>query len=189
MNFTQVLSFHVGDFEVTVQNDVTLRQNSRDNQDLYDKEYLFGEHPTSKHGVTVNFRGKKVSSCVLVGGGGPSAVHENSALIHECSCIIGVGKYVCSLSVPSLELEWQRQVDDATCFGVYKLPKRENFISHGELEIACLSYSGEILWHTGGKDIFTGDLIVTEDYIEAVDFNGERYRINAADGTSEIIAV
>ena len=105
MNFTQILSFHVGDFEVTVQNDVTFKQGATDNQDLYEKEYLFGEYTTSKHGVTVNFRGKKISSCILMAGGGPSTVHENSALIHGSSCIVAVGKYVCSLSIPSLELE------------------------------------------------------------------------------------
>jgi hypothetical protein len=187
VNLTQILSFHVGDFEVTVANDVAFKQNSADNKVFYEKEYLFGEHSTSKHSVTVNFQGKKVSSCVLIASGGPSAVHENSALIHSRSCIVAIGRYICSLSVPSLMLEWQTQIDDATCFGVYKSPKQESFISHGELKVACLSYSGEILWETSGKDIFTGDFIVSENHIQAVDFNGERYLINVEDGSSELI--
>ena len=100
---------------------------------------------------------------------------------------MAVGKYVCSLSVPSLELEWQTQVDIGTCFGVYKLPEHESFISHGEQEITCLSYSGGILWQTSGKDIFTGDFTVTEHYIQAIDFNGEHYMFNVEDGSSKPI--
>lgn len=186
MNFTQVLSFRVGGFEVTVQNEVIFEQNQTDNNELYEKEYLLGEHATSKHGVVVSYHGKKITSCALIASGGPSIVHENSALIHELSCIVAVGRYACSLSVPSLELEWQTEVDEATCFGVYKLPNHEGLVSHGELQIARLTHSGEILWRTSGGDIFTGDFTVNERYIEAFDFYGARYLINLEDGSSEI---
>lgn len=61
-----------------------------------------------------------------------------------------------------------RTVDAATCFGVYYLPEHACLISHGELEIARLSLSGEIVWSAGGKDIFSEGFRLSREYVEAI---------------------
>lgn len=158
---------------------------SVDNTRAYDREYSFaGEdsHPSSKHCISVSSADGQSYSCILLAGGGPSGVHEHSALIHEDRCVVAVGCYMCALSLPALELEWHTRTDWATCFGVYHAPKHRCYISHGELEIARVSYAGEIVWSVGGKDIFTNGFTVLTDEIEAVDFNDERCRIEIETG-------
>jgi hypothetical protein len=97
-----------------------------------------------------------VASRVLLAGGGASGVHARSAFVREDACFVAVGPFVCALEVPSLRLLWHARADTATCFGVYDSPTYANIISHGEIEIACLSYSGQVLWSTSGRDIFSG---------------------------------
>ena len=74
----------------------------------------------------------------------------------------------------------------ATCFGVYHSLKHKCFISHGELEIARVSYSGEIIWQASGKDIFTNGFVLHDDYIETIDFNDQQYRIDIETGRCEL---
>jgi len=93
---------------------------------------------------------------------------------------------MCSLHLPTLDLEWHTQTDWATCFGVYHSLKHKCFISYGELEIARVSYSGEIIWQASGKDIFTNGFVLHDDYIETIDFNDEQYRIDVETGRCEL---
>ena len=175
-----------------MRDDPAYSLESVDNTNAYDREYLFAEEDSylsSKHGIFVTSPKGESYSCILLAGGGASSVHEHSALIHEHSCIVAVGCYMCSLSIPALELGWQTQTDWATCFGVYHSPKYSCYISHGELEIARVSYSGEVEWRASGKDIFTNGFTLHEDYIEAVDFNDERYRIEIETGLCKIYEV
>jgi hypothetical protein len=47
-------------------------------------------------------------------------------------------------------------------------------------------YSGEMVWQTSGKDIFTGSFSLHEDFIAVVDFNDERYRIDIEKGVCNL---
>jgi hypothetical protein len=55
------------------------------------------------------------------------------------------------------------------------------------LEIARVSLTGEIVWSAGGKDIFSEGFQIVGDYIEAIDFNHEVYRVDIATGRSKLI--
>ena len=81
-----------------------------------------------------------------------------------------------------MQLLWAKQVDTATCFGVYYLPEPGCLISHGELEIARVSLDGDIVWSESGKDIFSEGFRLAGEIVEAVDFNHEVYRFNIATG-------
>lgn len=168
-----------------MRDDQAYSLKSVDNVHIYDREYLFADEDSylsSKHGISVNSPSGESYSCILLASGGVSGVHEHSALIHEDRCIVAVGSYMCSLSLPVLELGWHIQADWATCFGVYHSPKYGCYISHGELEITRVSYSGEVEWSASGKDIFTNGFTLHENCIEAIDFNDERYQIEIETG-------
>jgi hypothetical protein len=180
------LILEIDNYEIVIQDESSYIPNSADNKFVFDKEILLDESdeyaPSSKHSITVNCSSGESHSCILLASGGASGVHKNSAIIHDNKILVAVSSYVCCLKLPTIELEWRTKSDWATCFGIYHSIKHKCYISHGECEIARLSYSGEIVWQASGKDIFTGDFSLSEDWIEAPDFNDECYRIDIETG-------
>ena len=175
------------EYEIVVENDDTYTVGSADNIRSYDIEYSLGEesfYPSSQHSVTVKSGDRILGSCILLAAGGASGVHEHSALLHENSCIVAVGPFMCSLRIPSLELEWKAEVDMATCSGIYYSAKHHCFISHGELEISRVEHGGKVLWQAGGADIFTNGFELHDNHIEVIDFNGKYYRMGIDTGAS-----
>lgn len=104
------------------------------------------------------------------------------AIQHNGVCFIAVGLFIAALDVPSLELKWVTQTDDAACFGVYHAVKHNCLLSHGELVIARVAYDGEIVWQTAGDDIFTNGFELQDDVVRVVDFEGREYVIDIGTG-------
>jgi hypothetical protein len=180
--------FKAGPFDLHLSDDDSFTPGSRDNVRTYKKTYNFAEgnfSPPSKHGLLVTDGTVELASCIFLAGGGKTAVHLHSLVAVQNKCMVAVGNTVCALEVPTLNLLWHRPVDSCTCFGVYLLEEERSLISHGELEIVRLSLMGKIEWRTGGADIFTGSFRLYEDYIEAVDFNGQLYRIDLDSGETK----
>jgi len=177
-----------GSFAVTLLDDPTYTPGSADNGRRYDSEYCLVEEyrPVSQYGLVCNQSEGVTHSCILLAGGGASRVHEHSAVIVSGSCFVGVGDMLCALSLPTLNLRWATKVDTATCFGVYYCPQHDCLLSHGELEIARVNLSGQIVWSASGKDIFSEGFRMAGDHVEAIDFNHEVYRIDIATGHSEL---
>lgn len=174
-------------YEIVIQDDRTYTAGSADNIHSYEMEYFLDDEPfrfSSRHSITVIDDNRVLLSCILLASGGASGIHEHSALVHGASCIIAVGPFMCSLHIPSLELEWKVKVDMATCFGVYYSTKHDCLISHGELGISRVDHCGKVIWKTGGADIFTNGFELHDDYIEVVDFNGKHCRIDIQTGAS-----
>ncbi len=142
------------------------------------------DRSSSRHGVVLREDGIVRQSCILLAGGGASGLHQHSAVCTGDASFVAVGDTLCSLELPSLDLLWHRRVDAATCFGVYHSTKYGCLISHGELEIARVSLSGEVVWSVGGADIFSEGFQLHTDSIEAVDFNRKVYRIDIETGAA-----
>ena len=184
--------FKGGHHELELMDDPTYTVGSADNVRSYTSEYDFTDasssyRPSSQHGLLLREEGIVAQSCILIADGGASAVHEHSVVIVGSTCFVAVGDTLCSLALPSLELRWHRPVDDATCFGVYFSAKHDCLISHGEMEIARVSFAGEVIWSQGGEDIFSEGFKLYSDYIETVDFNRTVYRMDIATGFSAIV--
>jgi hypothetical protein len=178
--------FKAGKYDLDLMNEPTCTPGSADNVRSYAREYDFSDaasRPSSRHGLVLREDGVVRQSCILLAGGGASGVHEHSIAIVDHTCFLAVGDTLCSLALPSLELLWHQQVDHATCFGVYFSTNHYCLISHGELDIARVSLSGEVVWSSGGTDIFSEGIKVFPAYVEAVDFNQNIYRINIINGT------
>ncbi|BCX48689.1 conserved hypothetical protein [Haloferula helveola] len=121
---------------------------------------------------------------VIGDSGGASGVHEHSLLLLESRVYIAVGAHIVCLTLGNQEPDWTLEIDDATCFGLYYAPEHDALISHGELDIARFSRSGEVLWSEGGADIFSEGVLLHDDCIEAVDFNHRSYFFDYATGES-----
>jgi len=149
---------------------------------LGDKYYV----PSTAH--SVHYGEPELHTCLLLASGGSSTVHSKSGLLHNAKCLVAVSSFLVCLQLPDLELVWQTQVDSSSCFRVYHLPNYRSYLSHGELEIARVSYEGEILWSSGGKDIFTGEFTLYDNYVDVLDFNDEKYRIDLLTGHSRLVS-
>ena len=51
----------------------------------------------------------------------------------------------------------------------------------------AIATNTKLLWVTSGKDIFTEGFEIFQDYIEAIDFNNEKYRIEIQSGDSKLV--
>ncbi len=172
--------------EVRIDNDPSFTFRSVDNPHSYDHAYRLDDEPytpTSLHTVTVNQEdGEPIASCILGATGGASGVHEHSAIIHTDSLLIAVGPFIASLQLPALTLNWKVKTDWATCFGVYHSPDNRCYVSHGEMDVAAVSYDGAIIWSNSGADIFTNGFSVTQNQVTAIDWNEDKYVWDIATG-------
>lgn len=150
---------------------------SADNPRRYMREEIFGDRHlvSSCHGVICTRNAETLASVIFGAEGGGSGVHERSLALLPGVTFVAVGAYIACLQLPFLTLQWARKVDHATCFGIHICPDRRSIVSHGELEISRLTLSGDVLWHSGGRDIFTGDVSVDAAMVRAEDFNGDTY--------------
>jgi hypothetical protein len=179
--------FGAGKYELELIDEPLYSPGSADNVRAYSRNYNFTDvpdRPSSRHGLVLREGGNFRHSCILLAGRGASGIHEHSVVTIGDACFVAVGDTLCSLELPSLDLLWHRQVDAATCFGIYYSTKYHCLISHGELEIARVSLSGEVVWRFGGADIFSEGFELRADSIEAVDFNRTVYRMNIETGAS-----
>jgi hypothetical protein len=170
-------------FTVEVRDEPVADVAAHDVLPQYSRVFSLGEPFALKfrHGV-LSLRGDHLVSSLLLESAGPSGVHRRSLLIVGDTCYVAVGPDVVALSIPTLEVMWSRRVDDAQCFGIHPVPEGNSLISHGELEIARLSLSGDILWHTGGADVFTGPVDVSSKEVTVRDFNDAVYLIDMETG-------
>ena len=182
---TNRLSIAFQHYQIVLENIPVYSIRSTDNANSFDREYILTDDNcqfSSRHGLSILTDNKPVASCIFLSGGGASGVHEHSAIVVGNNCYVAVGPFICCIKLPSLDLAWSACVDSATCFGVYNSTKHLGLISHGELEIARLSYAGEIIWTQGGKDIFSESIEMHEDFVIATDFNGQKYRFDIVTG-------
>lgn len=160
--------------------------NSADNIESYDieyyQDYFNGDrhYPTSKHGIRIFENDEEIRSAVVCKIGGATGIHEESALI------IGNNLYLCCcdniycLSIPDLDLKWNKRLDPTTCFGIY--PFKGDLIIHGELQISRIDLNGNQKWTFGVRDIF-----VTQDESDSVKIEENKIHLKDWEGYEYII--
>ncbi len=180
-----MLSLAVDEYRLDITNDPPHYDDSADNLQSYARTHSLGDDTyaaTSRHAIRLFQHDQQIRSCLLSAGGGASGVHDHTAIIHGCNCIIAVGPFMASIAVPTLELNWSTQADDATCFGVYESPSHDCLLSHGELLIARVTHDGTIVWQASGADIFTNGFELDGDVIHVTDFNDRDYTLDIETG-------
>ena len=161
---------------------------SADNVVMAEREVFLGDRsyrPSSRHRVSILHGNTAIATRILCAVGGATGVHDHSVLVRGDVCCVAVGPFVCALRIPDLALAWQTEVDGATCFGIYDAPAFQSIISHGECEIARLDYDGNLIWSSGGRDIFTEGFSLFDEHIDVVDFEGQHYRFDILSGRAQ----
>jgi hypothetical protein len=105
-----MLSLAVGEYRLTVTNDPPHYDGSADNVHNYDVTHSFDGDScaaTSGHALRLFQHDHQIRSALLSASGGASGVHDHTAIIIDGrNCIIAVGPYMASVSIPSLNLNW-----------------------------------------------------------------------------------
>ncbi len=172
------------DFIIDVLDEATYQHGSEHHHFNYHKVY-FGndeeQHPSSKHGIKIHREGQIIDSCIIIGSGGATGIHQSSSLMDNDQLIICCCDTIFCLMAPELNLKWKTQADQATCFQIFKLQK--DYVVHGELQVTRLGKDGKILWQFAGKDIFVSlegeeEFKLADDHIMLTDFGKTRYKID-----------
>lgn len=172
-------------FDIELYNDYTYTQNSTDNCNLYDNEYVKNadiDSLTSKYGIRISKDGQQYKSVILLtGGGGKTSVHSNSAVLDDENLVVALGDSIFNIQLPDLELNWIVQGDDSLCFAIYRIS--DGYVVHGELAITKVSRDGKIDWQFYGRDIFVtqdgvDSLVIEDDRIKVKDWENNLYEID-----------
>ena len=177
-------SYQYKDLIVEVINEPTYKFDSSDNNFSYSKHY-FGdgatEYPVSKHGVRVYHDNQIIESCIVMGSGGATAIHQHSSLFDSDQLLLCCCDTIFCLAIPTLTLKWKTQADPTTCFQIFK--QQNDYIVHGELQVTKLDKEGNKKWEFGGADIFVNidneeEFKLESDGILLTDYAKTKYKID-----------
>jgi len=179
------MTTHYKNFKIEIINEPDYTPGSADNLITYALVYpdkTSDYRNLSKHGIRIMQDGKEISSALISAGGGFTGIHEKSFLIKNDTLFICCGSEVYSLEIPSLKLNWNKEIDTATCFEIYEF--EDDFIVHGEVEISRVTNSGTIKWQFSGRDIFVSvngkkEFEITGNTIKLTDFQNFQYALNS----------
>ena len=179
------LNLNFGNYDIELSNDELFTLNSADNSFKYDFAYHDEEGTSycSQHAVKVFTNGQLYKSVIVCAVPGGTTIHPQSAVIEDNDIFICCADKVFSLSLPELTLNWMKQVDIATCFGIYKADN--GLFTHGELLVTRLNTDGEIIWQQGLRDIIVNieekreqdEFVMHDSYIKLMDFKGNKYQL------------
>ncbi len=182
------MKFESQNYTIEVIDEQAYACGSSSNLHTYSQEYNLEPkyRPSSSYGVKCV---QSDANCIVLASGGASAITEQSVIFRDSVFWILIGDQLVCFALPTLELLWNKKIDSATGFELFLSPDGKGLLIHGELEISKVTFEGETIWNTSGKDIFTEEFFVYEKHIEATDFNGEKYHIKIDDGVNTLIKV
>ncbi len=139
------------------------------------------------YGVILRGSEGVVASCLICAGGAHCPPTADSVLAVQDNLVLSIGNSICCLAIPTLALRWSAIVDTVCCYAVHSSPDHIGFITHGELEIAKVDFSGKIMWTVSGGDIFSREFAILDDHVEVTDWNSYKYRIELSSGRVTIV--
>lgn len=171
-------------FIIEISDEPNYRFDSIDNNLCYSKHYFADgakEYPTSKHGIKIYREDRVINSCIVIGSGGATGIHKNSALLDADQLLLCCADTIFCLMLPDLDLKWKTKADQATCFQIFKY--EDDYLIHGEIQVSKLDRNGKIKWEFSGADIFVSidneeEFRIENDGILLNDFEGTKYKID-----------
>jgi hypothetical protein len=169
---------------IEVLDEPTYKPGAANNNFIYSKHY-FGDggqdYPVSKHGIKILQDNRVLESCIIIGSGGATGIHKNSTILDNDNLVVCCCNTVFCLILPTLDLKWKTQADQATCFQIFK--QQDGYVIHGELLVSKLDKDGNKNWKFGGADIFVSldgeeEIKFESDGILLTDFAKTKYKID-----------
>jgi outer membrane protein assembly factor BamB len=165
---------------IAIVDEPTYSFGSADNVRAYPFEMsLDGQDITSVHGVMLDSQ----PTAVFGASGGNTGVHQHSAVYLDDKLYLVISNRIICMTIKPIKVVWNTTADSFTCFAIHLHPATGNLLSHGEIEISSLDLNGNLLWQSGGADIFTGPISFDETTVSVEDFEGRRYRFSVFDGS------
>ena len=163
---------------------------SVDNIRKYESEFkTVSDH--SKHTTAYGFEiinGEiKSYPLVLLGYGGASLLTETSVITRNSRLYVAIDDFVVALELNSLKILWATKVDFSTCFGIFWVENISGIISWGEVNVSRLDPDGKIQWSVSGKDIFSEEFKIEDEYAFATDFEKNQYKIDLISGKIDMV--
>lgn len=171
-----------GALEVELWRDPAWSPDSTGDPGRYGRVISIADPHRQASGIEVRVDGRVVSTAVVLGEMGCPGISWSSAVLRRDTLLLAMAATVVALAVPSLEVRWIRDLDDACLFGFIEIEAEDAVLVHGELHITRLGMDGAIQWKRGGHDIFTGGCHVEDGQVVAVDWNGAVYGWRLSDG-------
>ncbi|RYY90912.1 MAG: hypothetical protein EOO15_00455 [Chitinophagaceae bacterium] len=177
-------NYQYKDLTIEVMDEPTYKFGSSDNNFNYSKHH-FGdgatEYPTSHHGIKIYQSDQIIDSCMVIGSGGATGVHQNSSLLDNDQLLLCCCDTIFCLTLPDLDLKWKTQADQITCFQIFQ--HEGDYIVHGELQVTKLDKEGNKKWEFGGADIFVNidneeEFRLDSEGILLTDFGKTKYKID-----------
>lgn len=179
-----MVELYFDEFKIVLSDESDYSPNSTDNLITFDKIYSDGEseiYHSTKHGIKFYKDEKLLGDALICAVGGATGIHENSAVIINGNILICCADKIFSLSLPNLNLNWMKEVDDATCFQIFNT--KNGIFVHGELQASRIDETGNIIWSEGFADILVtpdgkDSFILHDDFIEIEDWNHRKYKLD-----------
>jgi hypothetical protein len=67
-------------------------------------------------------------------------------------------------------------------FGVHLASDSQALVSHGELEVARVTFDGTVVWTAGGADVLTEGFLIDQGVVKVIDFDGRSYSFDEETG-------
>lgn len=171
-----------GALEVELWNDPAWSPDSTGDPARYGRAIELADRHRQAIGIEVRVNGRVASSAVVLAEMGCPGVSGSNSVLRGDTLLVAMAAKVVALAVPSLEVRWMTDLDDACLFGLMEFGDDDAVLVHGELTITRLGMDGGIQWQRAGWDIFTGGCRIEGEEVVAVDWNEATYRWRLSDG-------
>ncbi len=110
-------------FEIEIIDEAGYNLKSTDNIRKYSKEYILEENYSNspRFGIVVKNIDGSENACFVLGDSVGVLPHDNTAVLVSTNLFVAIGKSVLCFEIPSLALQWQKQVDPVTSGGITKI--------------------------------------------------------------------
>lgn len=179
-----MVELNFNEYRIELSDESDYAPNSTDNFFSFEKIFFDEKsdiYHSTKHGIKIYEDEKLINNALICAVGGATGIHKNSAVIIENDILICCADSVFSLSLPDLNLNWMKKVDDATCFRIFST--NNGIFVHGEMQASKIDKLGNIIWSVGFADILVtpdgkDEFIIKDNFIEVEDWNHRKYKLD-----------
>ena len=133
-------------FSIDILDDSNHKFGLSNNKFTYTKYYFCeseDDFPVSRLGIRVfNNNKEEVASSIVIGFSGETDIYKNAYLIDSDLLLVCCCDTLICLSIPTLEINWKKSLDNTLCLKILKLEK--DYLIYGRNEVTRIDGNGNI---------------------------------------------